>query len=90
MPPLLGIALIVGLGLLVGSSAVRSGGERPARPRRRIAPSSDPFPDESATELAARDPLEALRRYGTEADAARLAESGVDLAALGYRPPHRR
>lgn len=41
----------------------------------------------SPTEFAAQDPVEALLRYGTPEDADRLARQGVDLGALGYRPP---
>ncbi|MDQ3145145.1 MAG: hypothetical protein M3Q57_09765 [Pseudomonadota bacterium] len=44
---------------------------------------------EDPAELAERDPVEALLRHGTPDDAARLAEQGVDLEALGYRPPRR-
>lgn len=39
----------------------------------------------SPCELAAEDPVEALLRYGTPADADRLADEGVDLTALGYK-----
>jgi len=42
--------------------------------------------EETVTDLAARDPVEALLRYGTPADAERLADEGVDLSALGHRP----
>jgi hypothetical protein len=45
-------------------------------------------PDENdASNLPLDDPIAALLRDGTPADAARLAEHGVDLRALGYRPP---
>jgi len=60
-----------------------------ARHRNRIAPPlSLPPPDErSPSALAADDPVEALLRYGSPEDAARLNEQGVDLGELGYRPP---
>ena len=60
-----------------------------ARHRNRSAPPlSLPPPDEpSPSELAADDPVEALLRYGTPEDAARLKEQGVDPGELGYRPP---
>ena len=50
-------------------------------------PPPEPIDDRSPNELAADDPVEALRRYGTPADAERLGEQGVDLGGLGYRPP---
>ena len=36
--------------------------------------------------MADDDLEDELVRYGTPADAARLARQGIDLAALGYRP----
>ena len=77
--------LFVGLILLVGVLAGASGA-RATKPPSRIT--ADPDPDEpTPSELALEDPLEALRRYGTPDDAARLSGQGVDLGALGYRPP---
>ena len=35
----------------------------------------------------APDAAGALAKYGTPEDAARLEEQGIDLRALGYRPP---
>jgi hypothetical protein len=75
------IALLIILALVALAAAAARGGSPAARPRR-------PAPldiDESPSELALRDPVEALLRYGTPADAARLAEQGQDLSALGYR-----
>jgi hypothetical protein len=34
-----------------------------------------------------RDPVHALARYGTPEVAERLMAQGIDLEALGYRPP---
>ncbi|MEO5972578.1 MAG: hypothetical protein ABIP91_04355 [Sphingomicrobium sp.] len=75
------IAVIVVLALGLGASA-----RRPPQPRGP-APLDPPPDDQTPSEIALDDPLEALLRYGTPADAARLAEQGVDLAALGHRPP---
>jgi len=77
------IALLIILAL-VALAAAAARGESPPAPPRPIRP--DPLDiDESPSELALRDPVEALLRYGTPADAARLAEQGQDLSALGYR-----
>ena len=43
--------------------------------------------DLSPSELAVVDPVEALLRYGTPDDVARLGEQGIDLGGLGYRSP---
>lgn len=68
------------------AAAVRQGASgAPPEPGLPAPPQFDE--PESPTELALRDPVEALLRYGTPADAARLAEQGTDLSALGYRPP---
>ncbi len=48
-----------------------------------------PAPITSRFDLSFHDPVEALLRYGTPDDAARLAEQEVDLKGLGYRPPER-
>ena len=77
------IALLIILALLGLAAAAAKGGSPPAPPRPRRP---DPVEvDESPSELALRDPVEALLRYGTPADAARLADQGQDLSALGYR-----
>jgi hypothetical protein len=80
------IVLLVILAVVAfAATVVRQGGSAArALPRAPIPPRSDEF--ESPSELALRDPVEALWRYGTTDDAARLAEQGVDLTALGYRP----
>jgi hypothetical protein len=83
------LILILAFFLLAVAVAVMRG-PGPAVPRldsrAPIAPDSMREP-ESPAELALADPVEALLRYGTPADAARLADQGIDLAALGYRPP---
>ena len=61
----------------------RSHAQSCATTARRSGPVGGGFGIER--ELALRDPVEALLRYGTPADAARLAEQGQDLSALGYR-----
>lgn len=76
-----GIAAIVVLALGLGSSSKRS---RPGP--RSIDPPVEPAAP-TASDLALEVPLEALRRYGTTADAASLTDQGVDLAALGYTRP---
>ncbi|MBS0502195.1 MAG: hypothetical protein JSS55_00025 [Proteobacteria bacterium] len=53
--------------------------------RRPAAP--PPAPHETFEEELARDPAGALARHGTPEDAERLTAQGVDLEALGYRPP---
>ncbi len=58
------IAVIVVLALGLGASA-----RREPQPRR-FAPLDPPPEDETPSELALRDPVEALLRYGTPADAA--------------------
>ena len=77
------IALLIILAL-VALAAAAARGDSPPAPPRPIRP--DPVDiDESPSELALRDPVEALLRDGTPAGAARLAEQGQDLSALGYR-----
>ena len=85
---MLTIMLLLILALVALAAAVVQQGGPDARPlpRSSVPPPFDD--DESPSELALRDPVEALRRYGTPADAARLTEQGNDLSALGYRPPH--
>lgn len=79
MPLVLGLVIIVGFtALLAGSTSSRQ------PPRGRPRRSTNDTGGESVTELASRDPVEALRRYGTSDDAARLSQQGVDLGGLGY------
>ena len=71
------------LGILFFMLVVIAGAVNSAKRRDPPPPA---LPDErSASELAADDPVEALLRYGTTDDAARLADQGVDLGGLGYR-----
>lgn len=62
--------------------------DRERRQRRRAA---DPPPTLApADDLMAqieRDPVHTLARLGTPEDAERLIAQGIDLEALGYRPP---
>ena len=70
--------------LLVGVLLAR---RKPAAPPRRDDSDAELVAlEDSASELAMRDPVEALLRFGTPADAERLARDGTDLGALGYRP----
>lgn len=57
------------------------------RRRQRRRASTPPPPHETFEEELARDPIGALGRYGTPEDAERLRAQGIDLEALGYRPP---
>ena len=59
-----------------------------ARGKRNATPPVPWLRDADPAMLVARDPLDALARYGTEADARRLEQEGVDLAGLGYCHPH--
>lgn len=84
--------LIVLLAILIFAAALaatRRGSETslpslppPMAPRRDVA-----LDDESVADLSLRDPVQAVLLYGTPGDATRLADQGVDLSALGYRPP---
>ena len=71
------LVLIITLGVAAAATA-----KRPAKVGRKAEPAVDPAPGE----LAPDDQLDALLRYGTPADAAKLAQQGVDLTGLGYRP----
>src|SRR5690349_600965 len=73
------IVAVIAIGALAGP-------RRPAPSRNHVTSDESEL---TPSELAASDPLEALRRYGTSADAARLIHEGVDLSALGYRPPEK-
>ena len=84
------MTLLLLLVLLAVVVAIVSKGRRAApspRPPMLIAAPTIDKEEESPTELAERDPIDALLRYGTPADAARLAEQGVDLSGLGYEAP---
>jgi hypothetical protein len=81
------ILLLVFFVAAVALGAMRGrGAAMPPRPPAPLDPDSL-REEESSSELALRDPVEALLRYGTPADAARLSDQGIDLGALGYRPP---
>lgn len=77
------VLLVLALGV---ASAVRGQGSF-TPPPRLIAPASEADEEESPSDLVMRDPVEALLRYGTPQDTARLSEQGADLSALGYRTP---
>jgi len=80
------LILLVFLIVAIGVASARRGA--PTRPPLMIPPPIDPGADEeSPVELSQRDPVEAMLRYGTPEDAARLIGQGVDLSTLGYRPP---
>jgi hypothetical protein len=57
------------------------------RRRARRGPAPPAAPRESLMAEIARDPAGALARHGTPEDAERLMAQGIDLEALGYRPP---
>lgn len=86
----------IGIGAVVILALALAGSTRRREPSQGseadLAEELDgPFEGEpDASALALDDPLEALTRYGTADDAARLAEQGVDLSGLGYRPPEAR
>jgi hypothetical protein len=79
--------LLLVLALVAFAAAVVRQGTPGAPPVPRHPALPELGDTESPSELSLRDPVDALRRYGTPADAARLAEQGTDLSALGYRPP---
>lgn len=68
------LLVVVVIALAVGATAAP-----PAKPRRL-----EPEPEDAVT-LVDRDPIEALRIYGTPETADQLRAQGVDLAALGYQ-----
>lgn len=78
---------MVWLWFLFVLAAVGIGAATSARKRRNHAPPPPDLSNQSPGDLEQRDQLEALKQYGTPADAARLKEQGIDLGALGYRPP---
>jgi hypothetical protein len=62
---------------------------RKDRERRRRSRAADPAPppgDDLMAQLE-RDPAGTLARLGTPEGAERLMAQGIDLEALGYRPP---
>jgi len=69
------------------------GGGKGAAHNPRSAGDGDAIDDHDPSSIYApgglleTDPIGALARYGTPADAERLIDQGVDLEALGYRPP---
>jgi hypothetical protein len=79
------ILLVLALVALAAAVVRQDAPRAPPLPRQAAPPVPDAM--ESPSELALRDLVEALLRYGTVADAVRLAEQGTDLTALGYRPP---
>jgi hypothetical protein len=56
-------------------------------PSQATPPSLQETDDQALDRLVDEDPAEALIRFGMEEDAERLIEQGIDLEALGYRPP---
>lgn len=61
--------------------------ERRQRRRERLRADAAPPPRDTVLDEIERDPVHALARYGTPEDAERLIAQGIDLEALGYRPP---
>jgi hypothetical protein len=70
----------IGIGIATGTGHMRSGKVGGNKPPARL-------PEPTPSELEQIDQLEALRRYGTSEDAARLRDIGIDLGALGHRQP---
>jgi hypothetical protein len=63
---------------------------RKDRERRRRSRAADPAPPPPSDDLMAqieRDPAGTLASLGTPEDAEQLMAQGIDLEALGYRPP---
>ena len=63
------------------------GQDRERRQRERRRADAAPPPRDAVLDEIERDPVHALARYGTPDDAERLIAQGIDLEALGYRPP---
>ena len=61
--------------------------DRERRQRRRAAHPAPALPGDDLMTQIERDPAGTLARLGTPEDAERLRAQGVDLEALGYRPP---
>lgn len=72
--------------LLLAVAALAGPGASHRPPRRMCPPAPEPA-GEDPSDLAARDPVAALLRYGTPDTADTLRESGRgdDLHGLGYR-----
>jgi len=86
------MTLLILLLLLAVVIGVVTSGKRVPPDRRApmlLAPPNPDNEEESAVDLSLHDPVEPLLRYGNPDDAARLAEQGVDVKGLGYRPPER-
>lgn len=66
---------------------IRQNRERRRRKRERQRAEAGPPPRDMVREEIERGPVHALARYGTPEDAERLMAQGIDLEALGYRPP---
>lgn len=67
---------------------MRQDRERRQRKRQRAA-APEPAERDDVMAQIARDPVHTLARLGTPEDAERLMAQGIDLEALGYRPPHK-
>lgn len=61
--------------------------DRERRQRRRAAAPPPALPADDLMAQIERDPVHTLARFGTPEDAERLMAQGIDLEALGYRPP---
>jgi len=90
---LLLLALVV-VGMLYQASlspeeraSIRQDRQRRRRERARRRADAAPPPRDAVLDEIERDPVHALARYGTPDDAERLIAQGIDLEALGYRPP---
>jgi len=57
------------------------------RRRRGQTVAREPAERDGTMDQIARDPAGTLARLGTPEDAERLIAQGIDLEALGYRPP---
>lgn len=73
--------------LLLAVAALAGPGASGRSPRRRMRPHAPAPAGEEPSDLAARDPVAALLRYGTPDTADYLRETGRgdDLHGLGYR-----
>lgn len=76
-------SVIVLLAMLILVAFVVMAAAKPAA--RRSMPTPAEPSDESPIELADRDPVEVLLRYGTPETAEHLRQQSIDLGALGYR-----
>jgi hypothetical protein len=73
--------------MLLWAVAALAGPSASPKPSRRMRPPAPEPAGEDPSDLAARDPVEALLRYGTADTAQNLRETGRgdDLHGLGYR-----